>query len=403
MLIYRGSNALGLMSLSLFMSRRYALCIGEPLMMKCSKCRVKLKMYRRHGFILWKCQACEGRAVAVPVVRREVRDPTIVDQYIACAERRERLGRGCPSCRKRAVACRVPGKMELDICLDCRLVWFDPEEMEQLDFSEESRERPIQAAQLPRIAEGEGRRSTPFQDRQKEDDVLLDQFLGILKPLPMVEGAAEYDVRSWASYLLLLACPVAASGALSGFVFLSGQATAKEGIPILLNGLATWAPLELLLFIWSLLAFGRVIEAVDSPLRLMQLFVAAPVLSGIAVWGLLPGEPVSGLAGAATAIAVYFTLRFPGRIMAIRDGRSEHSHFQEDEVEEWGFSHGVIALPPIFFYIFAAIFAFVFDLSFWQDGMFSSMFPPVPYGHIGGALAGLSFAFLHRQFSTRFT
>jgi membrane associated rhomboid family serine protease/Zn-finger nucleic acid-binding protein len=113
-------------------------------MLTCPKCTSALQRTKNEIGSFWRCPACEGRTVSVPLLRK-----TIVKDYIDLLWLRVRKGQGipgreCPACYapmsevSRSSDAKAP---QLDICPGCRLIWFDPKEYEEI--LTHSKERPL--------------------------------------------------------------------------------------------------------------------------------------------------------------------------------------------------------------------------------------------------------------------
>lgn len=103
-------------------------------MYACPNCQRRLVGVRHPQGVFWTCEACGGRAVTVPVLRRtHVRD--YVNQVWAYA--RDEKGvrrRPCPACNLKMLDVPIVhgGTAHwLDVCTRCYFVWFDPREYEQ--------------------------------------------------------------------------------------------------------------------------------------------------------------------------------------------------------------------------------------------------------------------------------
>lgn len=89
------------------------------------------------GAIVWACARCNGRAIAMPVLRRQASADAARDlwRHVLAAKPLAAAGSVCPACRLDTVnAPLVLGDVtvELDVCTSCHLVWFDAGEEQGL-------------------------------------------------------------------------------------------------------------------------------------------------------------------------------------------------------------------------------------------------------------------------------
>ncbi|MEZ5177375.1 MAG: hypothetical protein R2746_03580 [Acidimicrobiales bacterium] len=103
----------------------------------CPTCEAELH-YERGDVAAWLCPEGHGVAVTLPAARRRVEDD-VVNQVWGKAYRAPAGLRACPFCADPmtpVVWHLVPGddatKVELDLCRDDQLLWFDVGELEAL-------------------------------------------------------------------------------------------------------------------------------------------------------------------------------------------------------------------------------------------------------------------------------
>jgi hypothetical protein len=87
------------------------------------------------GNYFWDCPLCNGRAVSIVVVRKLVPLPIVKELWGRVYSSTEVSDALCPVCNRNmtGVVLQVEGRREeFDVCQSCRLVWFDPQEFQQL-------------------------------------------------------------------------------------------------------------------------------------------------------------------------------------------------------------------------------------------------------------------------------
>ncbi len=104
----------------------------------CPKCSILLKKLDSGMGVLWACGSCQGRAVTIAMLRKQV-DRAFINrlwQEVRTAPLAHRHGlRACPSCSKPMIEVAVGGvsdEVEIDACRLCQFVWFDANETAQL-------------------------------------------------------------------------------------------------------------------------------------------------------------------------------------------------------------------------------------------------------------------------------
>ena len=101
----------------------------------CPKCNQRLVRTKAEQGFFFRCPRCDGRAVALAVLRKAIPRAYVDRLWNKARERQGPRGQKCPICCRHMIEISVPvGKQEvpLDVCAGCQFVWFDPEEFEQL-------------------------------------------------------------------------------------------------------------------------------------------------------------------------------------------------------------------------------------------------------------------------------
>ncbi|MEE2828408.1 MAG: zf-TFIIB domain-containing protein, partial [Myxococcota bacterium] len=105
---------------------------------KCPVCSVALQRSRSEGVSQWLCPQCMGRAVAVGVLRRLTNRRVVTAFWGLARDGGQPTDRPCACCdhpMRRVTKVLPPGEgvaseasLELDACLRCQFIWFDPGE-----------------------------------------------------------------------------------------------------------------------------------------------------------------------------------------------------------------------------------------------------------------------------------
>ena len=102
----------------------------------CPRCAGLLDDARVDGLRMYRCHACEGRAVNITQVRDRMPSERFSAMWQA-ARAAEACGPGCPVCRKpmRVIMAGRRETVEVDICTGCQMLWLDAGEQEKLGVS----------------------------------------------------------------------------------------------------------------------------------------------------------------------------------------------------------------------------------------------------------------------------
>lgn len=102
----------------------------------CPRCGGDLKKDFYHGKVCYKCRSCGGVSVAVAMIRQLSRNREFANFLWRKALQSGTSHLYCPFCRKpmRQIIQEIDEScaLELDICCNCQLVWFDGGELETI-------------------------------------------------------------------------------------------------------------------------------------------------------------------------------------------------------------------------------------------------------------------------------
>ena len=297
-------------------------------MFACPRCRRRLiRTQTEHG-VFYVCPGCEGRAVSLSVVRRMAgRQP--VRQLWQEANREEaRPGVGCPICHRTTVEVPLPvegREVPLDVCVGCRFVWFDPQELEQLPEAPqppgEEKPLPPQVREKVAVAEAEAvAEQAESQDRPYLGPADTWKWIPGLLGMPVECEAPRVTAIPWVTWGL---------AAVLGAVFALTYQNLEDVVPqyglmpaeIWRGGGLTLATSffihaglwHLIANVYFLLVFGDNVEDYLGRWRFVLLLVVA-TLAGHAAHVL--GEPRAmvacvGASGGISGVIAFYALRFP--------------------------------------------------------------------------------------------
>ncbi len=108
----------------------------------CPRCNVALQRLKSANGWIHACQQCQGRSVAIPVLRKRVGREVALEAWRLAGES-ESHGCKCPACGRPMRLIHLPlgaVVVDIDVCKSCRTIWFDRLEMEQFPVDEKQRE-----------------------------------------------------------------------------------------------------------------------------------------------------------------------------------------------------------------------------------------------------------------------
>jgi membrane associated rhomboid family serine protease/Zn-finger nucleic acid-binding protein len=297
-------------------------------MFLCPKDRTELRRQSVHGTVYWSCLACGGRTATTGVLRRTA-NRNLADQFWMQARATAADGpRRCPACERpmKTVALPVDGRpLELDLCLRCYLIWFDPQEFETFP---------------PRSTEGPEQEKLPLEARlmlAKVDVEALDMHPDFELPpsdpppegwksVPAMFGLpvknesqplARPPLATW-----LIAGTIAILGGLAlldlnevvpDFGLIPAQPWRDQGLTFLTSFLLHGSLPQLAGNVYFLLTFGDDVEEYLGTERfLIVLLLASLGGSALHIW-LHPHSyaPLVGASSALSGILTCYALQFP--------------------------------------------------------------------------------------------
>mgnify|MGYP005846292575 CR=1 FL=1 len=242
-------------------------------MAACPTCHQRLLRGKIEAGLIFRCPGCEGRAVAVAVLRRVMPHETLRSLWQGAKACRHAQGKPCPLCRRPMVetplAAGTPPGL-LDVCVGCQFVWFDPREFEQVPRRqhEPAPSLPVKAREAAALMELKSR-----QQRERQTDFGEEAPDEPWKWIPAILGLpVEHEVnplcsRPWLTWAL--AALMAATFALTWRHLMSivpewglvpAQFWRHGGLTLITSFLLHAGPMHLIGNVYFLLVFGDNVE-----------------------------------------------------------------------------------------------------------------------------------------------
>src|SRR5205085_2097560 len=97
----------------------------------CPLCLIPLRTMRQREGIYFLCERCQGRAVAIPQIRRVAGDHFATQLLRTINQTQGPELRPCPFCSRPMKQFTIAAPpLTLDACRSCAVVWFDHDEFE---------------------------------------------------------------------------------------------------------------------------------------------------------------------------------------------------------------------------------------------------------------------------------
>lgn len=293
-------------------------------MLHCPTDRSRLRRTKVGSGFVWTCDRCAGRAVMMPVLRRELTAPVVRDLW-SRAYRSRTAGVPCPCCR--AASTRIGmqvqrDRFDLDVCRRCHCVWFDDGEFERLpsqpppappvdDIHPEARQR-LAIAEVQRMAERARR------EDEEQPSLRLDRLPAMLG-MPVELAASHGAFRPWLTWGT---AALVAAISIAGFAWpqvvetlqmVPNRLGESAGLTTLTAFFVHAGVLHLLGNLWFLFVFGDDVEQMLGRGRWLVLVVGATFLGAVAQVAFDPHAdiPCVGASGGISGLIVCYALLFP--------------------------------------------------------------------------------------------
>ena len=296
-------------------------------MLRCPRCNHQLLRSRNPHGIYFRCKQCDGRMVAVAVLRR-TKEHDHVNRLWLQARERNRLGsRKCCFCNQPMVevTARDAGEpLVLDVCTTCQFVWFDPSEFERTP------EMPVAEGLEPELPRAAREQLAMMKVRQiareaqaQDHDNSPEHWWQVIPAafgMPVEHGVAGLASRPWVTWLtaavVVLVSLIAMTDleeAAGRFGLIPARLGRYGGLTLLTSFFIHGGWIHLIGNMYFLLIFGDNTEDVLGPAQYGLLLLAATLAGGLLHAATQPGSttPCVGASGGISGVLVFYLLRFP--------------------------------------------------------------------------------------------
>lgn len=302
-------------------------------MISCPHCKVRLERVEEKNGVQWRCASCEGRAVNLPVVRRLLKPDYVNQLWRAARDRTEAPGLGCPLCRNdmrvvQHLAADEASSLDVDVCVTCHTVWFDPHELDTLR-SHVGRKQAPPAPRLPQKAREIVALARVRQIREQADRE--DQLAGVppadgwqavlsLFGIPVEENAPPLSRWPWVTWVTLFLMFVATAwsqwgnpGAIAEWGFLAADPLRHGGLTLVTGFFLHGGWLHLLGNAVFLFVFGDNVEDYLGHFRFALLLLGASLAGDLVhmTWETRAVLPMVGASGGISGVIAFYALQFP--------------------------------------------------------------------------------------------
>lgn len=358
-------------------------------MFPCPICKTGLRRNYIHGGITFVCDKCHGRMVAFTMLRKGFCCQDAVNDLWRQAAKGGNSLRRCPYCQKQMKAVTVQegeDVFELDICMPCQQIWFDPGEMEKIS-TENIPEDPLTAAVRRNICDMNKYISDSSEPDSPDETETNPARLSSLRSFSQEESAswfAEVPFFTWAFAIAAIAIFSITKAWYpqlnAAWGFIPAEYWRQHGLTFLTGPFIHYNIFHLAAGIYLLMVFSVNVELFLGKGKFLLLFIFS-ALAGEAVWLLSDAPPSSMLVGintGMTGVVAFYAIMFP--------------HAEID----WIYSRGRFSLrgpridtisAPVFLAIFAFV-QFLFDFNFEKRNFVIADFYPLA-GFIPGIAAAI--------------
>jgi membrane associated rhomboid family serine protease len=295
----------------------------------CPNCKTTLVRRASKFGPVWICPSCDGRAVALEMVRKIVPRP-IVNGLWQSTRSGQGTGRKlCPTCKRWMIEVTVAAGeiMEhLDVCPGCHFIWFDAREFEGLPKipPKTSDTQPLPKEAQEALAVLRLDRVMKEQESKSMSDSSPDHWLEVIPAIFGIPIEHNYTPLKHSPIVTWLLAAVIAAVSLFAFTDLESvvgrwglipaELDCYFGLTLLTSFFLHAGFFHLLVNLYFLVVFGDNTEDVLGKLRYVLLIVLAALAGDVAHILSSPGDmtPVIGASGGISGILAYYCLRFPG-------------------------------------------------------------------------------------------
>jgi membrane associated rhomboid family serine protease/Zn-finger nucleic acid-binding protein len=244
----------------------------------------------------------------------------------AIYERSQASSRACPSCERamREVSIVLSsGKVQLDGCRSCQLVWFDETEFGEFSTPptpvRPTREYPLEAREA--IARLEIAKLEVRRRRQREPEGPDEVWKAVPAVLgfPVEEETSSHDRAPWVTWglaFLVFVTSIASSylpELSQRLAWIPAEPLRLGGLTFLTSFFVHAGPAHLIGNLYFLLTFGDDVENLLGSLRFLTLLLVAELAAALGHLLLTPDPTIAvvGASGGISGVLAYYAVRLP--------------------------------------------------------------------------------------------
>lgn len=274
-------------------------------MLTCPNCKAGLLRRKVDGSVFWACSACDGRMVRTNMLRRMASDEAVHALWSSAREGKGEPKRTCPVCNK-LMAC-IPvtlgaRSVPLDVCTNCRFVWFDRREYELFTAT------PAENAEPTKLVDQKWKWIPVVfgMPVERQTATLLD------RPLLTWGLAALIALVSLLAFAIL-------DRAVAGLGLIPAELWRYGGLTFLTSFFLHGGFFHLMGNLYFLLVFGDNVEDYLGRARYLLLLLGATLLGDLLHIALDPRSqlPVIGASGGISGLIAFYGLQFPNARLAV--------------------------------------------------------------------------------------
>jgi len=298
-------------------------------MLACPRCSARLlRRSGSHG-VTHDCPKCGGRTAEIATPRKSGVERAFINKlWLGALHSDERAGRPCPHCARPMYEVKVDavaGELQIDLCRECAVVWFDPGEQGRIRRAPPpAHDSPYQGGREERMALGRAIAEAVAEQHETKTSVMPPvenwKLVPALLGYPVECNVPRVKTLPVVTWLVTLACVV---------IFVAswgrhGEAAASWGLrpdlwyrtggaTIVTSFLLHAGLFHLIGNMYFLWIFGDNVEDHLGHARFVALLVAAH-LGGVLVHALLDPRstiPLVGASGGISGVIAYYAVAFP--------------------------------------------------------------------------------------------
>ncbi len=293
--------------------------------MVCPRCQEPLTRYQSYAGLVWQCQRCGGRAVALSVLRKAVEERTVRALWVTATQGAMPSALRCPSCRKpmrqASISTGVP--VALDVCELCQFVWTDAGELEQMPAAPppqpQEPDLPPEAKEALAMAKVEAlsQRARQYGDEEVPDSLLATALLLLGLPVEEENALSRQPWMTWLTALTITAISLIAftdlDRAVQKLALVPAEWWRYGGITLFTNFFVHGSIFHLLGNLYFLVVFGDNVEDLIGHTRFVLLLALSALAGDVLHIAFDPHSqvPCIGASGGISGLVAFYALAFP--------------------------------------------------------------------------------------------